>query len=160
MSNYIVELRKVIGNRPLIACSACVIVVDDAERILLQRRTDNGLWGLPGGAMEIGETLEQTARREAYEVGIGGNYLAHEHTVKYMRPHTWFPRITNREQWTPWMAGGGLDMRQRANERARQILAEHHPKPLTDDQEREIDRIAAEAQVRAIAQGPYTMSGT
>ncbi len=93
------------------------------------------------------------------EVGIGGNYLAHEHTVKYMRPHTWFPRVTNREQWTPWMTGGGLDMRQRANERARQILAEHHPKPLTDDQEREIDRIALEAQKKAMGQGPYSMSG-
>ena len=57
------------------------------------------------------------------------------------------------------MAGGGKDMRQRANERARKILAEHHPKPLTDDQEREIDRIAGEAQQHAVDQGPYTMSG-
>ena len=62
-------------------------------------------------------------------------------------------------QWTPWMAGGGLDKRQRANERARKLLAEHHPKPLTDDQEREIDRIAAEAQKKAMDQGPYSMSG-
>lgn len=76
MSDYIIELRKLIGCRPLIACSACVVVVDDTERILLQRRTDNGLWGLPGGAMEIGETLEQTARREAYEeVGLTCNSL-------------------------------------------------------------------------------------
>ena len=93
------------------------------------------------------------------EVGIGGNYLAHDHTVRFMRPHTWFPKITNRDQWTPWMASGGKDMRQRANERARKILAEHHPKPLTDDQEREIERIALEAQKKAMAQGPYTMSG-
>jgi len=93
------------------------------------------------------------------EVGIGGNFLAHEHTVKYLRPHTWFPKITNRDQWTPWMASGRKDMRQRANERARRILAEHHPKPLTDDQEREIDRIAAEAQKKAVEQGPYSMSG-
>lgn len=94
------------------------------------------------------------------EVGIGGNYLAHEHTVKYLRPHTWFPKITNREQWTPWMASGGKDMRERANERARKILAEHHPKPLTDDQEREIDRIALDAQKKAVEQGPYSMSGS
>jgi len=47
----------------------------------------------------------------------------------------------------------------RANERARKILAEHHPKPLTDEQEREIDRIAAEAQKKAVEQGPYSMSG-
>jgi len=93
------------------------------------------------------------------EVGIGGNYLAHEHTVTHLRPNVWFPKITNRDQWTPWMASGGKDMRQRANDRARQILAEHHPKPLTDDQEREIDRLAAEGQQRALDQGPYSMSG-
>ena len=47
----------------------------------------------------------------------------------------------------------------RANERARKILAEHHPKPLTDDQEKEIDRIALEAQRKAVEKGPYSMSG-
>ena len=93
------------------------------------------------------------------EVGIGGNYLAHDHTVKYLRPHYWFPKITNRETWGPWMAAGGKDMRQRANDRARQILAEHRPKPLTDEQEREIDRIAKAAQEKAVAGGAYTMSG-
>jgi len=36
---------------------------------------------------------------------------------------------------------------------------EHHPKPHSDDQEREIDRIAAEAQKKAMDQGPYSMSG-
>ncbi len=76
MSNYIKDLRELIGNRPLIACAACVIFMDDAERILMQRRTDNGSWGLPGGAMEIGEDLEQTARREALEeVGLTCNAL-------------------------------------------------------------------------------------
>lgn len=70
------DLRKLIGSRPLIACSACVIIIDDTDRILLQMRTDNGLWGLPGGAMEIGENLEQTAKREAYEeVGLICNNL-------------------------------------------------------------------------------------
>ncbi len=58
------------------------------------------------------------------------------------------------------MASGGKDMRERANERARKILAEHHPKPLTDDQEREIDRIALDAQKKAVEQGPYSMSGS
>ncbi|MBC7083782.1 MAG: NUDIX domain-containing protein [Firmicutes bacterium] len=31
---------------------------------MLLRRKDNGCWGLPGGAMELGESLEETARRE------------------------------------------------------------------------------------------------
>lgn len=35
--------------------------------ILLERRSDNGLWGLPGGRIEPGESLLQTALREAEE---------------------------------------------------------------------------------------------
>ena len=35
--------------------------------ILLERRSDNGLWGLPGGRIEPGESLLQTALREAKE---------------------------------------------------------------------------------------------
>lgn len=35
--------------------------------ILLERRSDNGLWGLPGGRVEPGESLMQTALREAKE---------------------------------------------------------------------------------------------
>jgi ADP-ribose pyrophosphatase YjhB (NUDIX family) len=33
------------------------LVVDDYGRVLLQRRTDSGNWALPGGTMDIGETL-------------------------------------------------------------------------------------------------------
>ena len=37
--------------------AASVVVVDDVGRVLLHRRTDNGLWALPGGKMELGESL-------------------------------------------------------------------------------------------------------
>ena len=37
------------------------------QTILLQKRRDGGDWGLPGGAKELGESLEQTARRELLE---------------------------------------------------------------------------------------------
>jgi mutator protein MutT len=43
------------------------IVTNDAGEILLQRRTDNQLWALPGGKMDIGETLEQAIVREVCE---------------------------------------------------------------------------------------------
>jgi len=71
MSDYIGELRKLIGTRPIIMCGANVIILDDNGRILLHHRVDNDTWGLPGGAMEIGESLEETAIREANEeVGL------------------------------------------------------------------------------------------
>ena len=48
--------------------SATAAVVFDAQgRILLHRRTDNGKWALPGGAIEIGETADQTVVREVLE---------------------------------------------------------------------------------------------
>jgi 8-oxo-dGTP pyrophosphatase MutT (NUDIX family) len=47
--------------------AASAIVVDDEGKILLHRRSDNGLWALPGGAMEIGESIAETAVREVKE---------------------------------------------------------------------------------------------
>ncbi|WP_405176492.1 NUDIX hydrolase [Paenibacillus sp. FSL H8-0261] len=66
MSNYIMELRKLVGTRPLIMAGACVLLCSE-QQLLLQRRTDNGCWGLPGGSMELGETLEEVAKRELFE---------------------------------------------------------------------------------------------
>lgn len=52
-------------------CGGNVIILDDNGRILLHHRVDNDTWGLPGGAMELGESLEETAIREAKEeVGL------------------------------------------------------------------------------------------
>lgn len=64
---YISELRKLIGSRPIIMVGANVIVVDSENRLLFQLRTDNNYWGLPGGSMELGESLEVVAKRELYE---------------------------------------------------------------------------------------------
>ena len=70
MSNYILELRKFVGQRPLIQCGTCVII-SDSNNILMQLRTDNKKWGLPGGSIEIGEKVEETAIREvAEETGL------------------------------------------------------------------------------------------
>ncbi|WP_405710592.1 MULTISPECIES: NUDIX hydrolase [unclassified Streptomyces] len=48
-----------------------MIVVDSGGRVLLMERADTGGWGLPGGFMDPGESLEETARREVMEeVGL------------------------------------------------------------------------------------------
>ncbi len=43
------------------------VIFDDQGRVLLQKRADNGFWGLPGGMIDIGETVEQGAIREVLE---------------------------------------------------------------------------------------------
>ena len=47
--------------------AASAVVVDDQGRIVLQRRRDNDNWALPGGVMEIGESIADCARREVRE---------------------------------------------------------------------------------------------
>jgi 8-oxo-dGTP pyrophosphatase MutT (NUDIX family) len=64
---YIQELRSRVGHRPLIMAGAAVLIFDEQNRLLLQLRKDNHLWGLIGGSMEIGESLEETAKREVRE---------------------------------------------------------------------------------------------
>lgn len=47
--------------------AADAVLFDERGRVLLQRRADFNVWGLPGGAVEVGETLECAVRREVKE---------------------------------------------------------------------------------------------
>lgn len=67
MANYIMDMRKHVGHEPLIMCAAAVLIYNDKGEVLLQQRTDNLCWGLFGGALELGESLEEAAKREVYE---------------------------------------------------------------------------------------------
>jgi len=64
---YVEELRALVGHRPLILVAGVALVFDEQERLLLIRRADTDEWAAPGGLMEIGETIEETARREVFE---------------------------------------------------------------------------------------------
>ena len=63
---YMQQLRAAVGSKPLIAVGADVIVLREGA-VLLQLGRDDRRWSLPGGAMELGESLEDTARRELPE---------------------------------------------------------------------------------------------
>jgi ADP-ribose pyrophosphatase YjhB (NUDIX family) len=68
-----------------------VVVANDADEILLIRRSDNGTWALPGGAIDIGESLPQAAIRETKEEtgidceisGLSGIYTDPGHVILY-----------------------------------------------------------------------------
>jgi 8-oxo-dGTP pyrophosphatase MutT (NUDIX family) len=65
--SYVKEIRSLVENRPLILAGAAVLIFDQCDRLLLQRRQDNQQWALIGGSMEIGESLTETAIRETRE---------------------------------------------------------------------------------------------
>jgi mutator protein MutT len=71
--------------------AASAVVVNDAGELLLQRRSDNDQWALPGGTMDLGETLAETVVREVREetgldvevTGIVGIYSDPGHVIAY-----------------------------------------------------------------------------
>ncbi len=71
--------------------SANVVVVNDTGEILLIRRADNDNWALPGGAMDLGESLPGAAVRETAEetgvqvevTGLVGIYTDPRHVILY-----------------------------------------------------------------------------
>jgi len=67
MSDYIMELRKIVGHRPLLSPGAGIILEDAEGRVLLELRHDNRCWGYAGGAVEMDEVVEDAARRELLE---------------------------------------------------------------------------------------------
>jgi 8-oxo-dGTP pyrophosphatase MutT (NUDIX family) len=72
--DYILQLRQYIGHRPVLMVGAAILVLDEYNRLLLMKRSDSGCWGLPGGATEPGEMVEDAAKRETFEevnLGVG-----------------------------------------------------------------------------------------
>jgi ADP-ribose pyrophosphatase YjhB (NUDIX family) len=71
--------------------SVNVVVVNDAGEILMIRRTDNGNWAVPGGAVDLGQSVAQAAVRETCEesgieceiTGLVGIYSDPKHVLLY-----------------------------------------------------------------------------
>lgn len=69
--SYFGQLRALAGDRVLLLTASRVVVRDAAGRLLLIRRSDDGVWSLPAGAMELGESIADCAVRElAEETGL------------------------------------------------------------------------------------------
>jgi len=64
------------------------------------------------------------------KVGPGGTFLTHRHTREWFEKEMTFPKIFDRKSLSVWQREGSKDARQRANEKAREILKEHWPEPL------------------------------
>lgn len=64
---YITDLRKYVGHESLIGVGATTLVFNDKNEILLNLRSDTNTWSIPGGSMELYETIEETAIGELKE---------------------------------------------------------------------------------------------
>lgn len=95
---YIEDLRKIVGTQPLLLVGVAVAVVNEKGELLLQKRSD-GLWGVPGGFMELGESTEEAGRREIFEetgleigrLDLAGVFSGKEHHVKLPNGDEFYP---------------------------------------------------------------------
>ena len=64
---YRKEMRKVIGKGRLLLCGAGCLIFNENNEVLLQKRSDDGLWGSIGGSIDLGEDIYECAKREVLE---------------------------------------------------------------------------------------------
>jgi 8-oxo-dGTP diphosphatase len=89
--DYIRDLRSKIGHDLLLMPGVTAIVINPAGKILLQRRSDNGQWGLLSGVMEPGEEPADAVIREVREESgldviperVSGVYSGEDYHVRY-----------------------------------------------------------------------------
>lgn len=80
------------------------------------------------------------------KVGPGGHFLGEKHTLEHFMDTQWQPEVFNRENLDNWMQKGKKTADQKSRERARRILENHKPEPLSESRRAELDRIWEEAQ--------------
>lgn len=67
MADYLKELRKKTGHMPLLLAHSVVVLFNEEGKVLLEKRSDDGFYDFPGGAIDLKETAEEAAKRELNE---------------------------------------------------------------------------------------------
>jgi trimethylamine---corrinoid protein Co-methyltransferase len=112
------------------------LLVADNEFVRMIRRM---LDGVPVND----ETLAVDVIRE---VGIGGEFVTHQHTFEHFKKQQAQSALIDRNTRGVWRDAGGKDMHTRCNESAREILATHRPEPLSEGVAQTLREIVAEAE--------------
>jgi trimethylamine---corrinoid protein Co-methyltransferase len=92
--------------------------------------------------MEVND--ETLALDIIHKIGPDGDFLSDNHTLKNYRKD-WYPKLFERRNYEGWKKAGSKTMRQRAQEKALDILEHHKPEPLPVDILNQIDQIVAQA---------------
>jgi trimethylamine--corrinoid protein Co-methyltransferase len=80
------------------------------------------------------------------EIGPGGEYLSHSHTLKHFKSENLDAQLGNRMERDKWEKKGAMDIRAKAKEELKRILATHQPKPLDPEVQRKLQQIVDEAE--------------
>lgn len=80
------------------------------------------------------------------EVGIGGEFVTHQHTFDYFKSNQSGSSLIDRNTRGVWQDEGGKDMHTRCNEFAKEVLRTHQPEPLTEGTAQTLRDIVDEAE--------------
>ncbi|HLF88247.1 MAG TPA: trimethylamine methyltransferase family protein [Anaerolineales bacterium] len=83
---------------------------------------------------------ESLAVNVVHEVGPGGEFLSHEHSMAHWR-ELWLPQIFDRQRLDPWEKDGSKDVNVRIREKTLALMNGHEVAPLPDSIERKIEEI-------------------
>ena len=79
------------------------------------------------------------------EVGRTGDFLTHHSTYKYFRD-AMSPQLMNRESHEQWISNGGTSLHERALDKAKSIVENHQPPPISRQAQKEIEEIIRETE--------------
>ena len=65
--DYIPYMRKMIGSKRMISVGLCCLIINENGEVLLEKRSDNGQYCLPGGSIDFDETVTEGVKREVFE---------------------------------------------------------------------------------------------
>ncbi len=98
---------------------------------------DNDSVGMALRAVKGVEVSKETLAVDIIEeVGPGGHFLDHPHTVQHVRNEFYFPKLADRQQRVVWEEDGSKDAFARAHEEARRILEKHETLGFSEDLEK------------------------
>ncbi len=134
----------------LAGCNICGMIGiwgGDQGASLAQLVLDNEMLSYVRAMLRKVEVNEETMAFEAIKrVGIGGDYLSDEHTLRNYRKELWFGKVHNRDSWDVWVAKGKKSILERAAVKADELIQSHQTEPLSDDAAAAIDALVDEAQ--------------
>ena len=117
--------------------------VHDPRLVVIQDEFAEGLKRLARGFEVNGETLPLDVVKE---VGPGGTFLSHPHTLEHFRDELWLPELFSGENYEAWNTGTRETILDKARTKVLDILKSHHPRGMTDQTEEKllalIDRFA------------------
>jgi trimethylamine--corrinoid protein Co-methyltransferase len=114
---------------------------------------DAELFGMVCHMLEGFTVTEDDLALEVIEAaGPAGHFLDSPHTLAHMRER-WMSELFGTGDWDTWVASGRPEPKDRARERARELLATHEPEPLPEDLDAELRSIVAAREAEILAGG-------